>query len=312
MTWVESELESRRRTDDTFPEQLILGRYAGGSEDYRVEFGYPFDGPPTPLDAHDQAEEKDVPAHSTTQALSLVRLNSDFDLGQEKAYEGATFRRLWLVRAAAPVGDDRDAIYVYPAERGEREFDPATADRAPLGLLRPVQRYVLLAGLERVEALDVAVRSYLGEDGDPWGFVRVRKGGAPSRVSVTPPIIEQLHSDDWSDPILGTDFIVCDGNHRVVQFVWCQPGRALGAVAVIGALRRPYYARPFGALEWEATSENRLVVAPDVASKYLPRSVDDSQLLERFKGREKVLYRRYFRDLETGFGSVGGQGGKFA
>jgi hypothetical protein len=310
MSWVESELAGRRREDESFPEQLVLGRYSGDSDEYRVELEYPFEGPCAGLSPEDEIEEREVPARSTAEALSLVRLNSDYDLGEERAYDGARFERVWLVRDATPAG--RDAIHVYPAEAGEREFDAETAGRAPLGLLRPVQRYVLRAGIERVQALGVALREQLGEDRDPWGFVRVRKGGAPSRVSVTPPIVEQLHREDWSDPALGNEFVVCDGNHRVVREVWRERGSALAAVAIVGELRRPYYARPFGALEWEATSDNELVVAPDVAWKYLTRSVDDPELLERFRGREKLLYRRYFRDLETGFGPIGGQGGRFA
>jgi hypothetical protein len=316
MTWIEGELELRRRTDDSFPEQLVLGRYAGSSDEYRIERAYPFEPSSISPPGGNDPDDEDVPTGSTTEALALVRLNQDFDLADQLAYEGARFERVWLVRGPAPLGEDRDAIYVYPAEPDDREFDVSTTDRTPHGLLRPVQRYVLRAGLERVAALGAAVHDYLGEEGDPWGFLRVRKGGAPGRVSVTPPIIEQVHAEDWSDPALGIDFVVCDGNHRIVQAVWGQRGvrktTALAAVAVIGKLRQPYYARPFGALEWEATADNELIVAPDVASKYLPRSVHDPVLLERYRGREKMLYRRYFRELESGFGPVGGQGGRFA
>jgi|GEM_PF-2517593 len=324
MSWVDEELASRRRADSSLPEQLLLGRYAGGADEYSVELAYPFEGALTSQrEREDDSAENDVPARSTVEALSLVQLNSSFDLGEERAYANATFMRVWLLRG--PVSIDRprkngprsstivrEAIYVYPAEQDERAFDPALSARKPLGLLRPVQRYVLRAGLERVDALDRAVRDYLDREGvEPWGFTRVRKGGAPNRVSVTPPIIEQLHEEDWAAPLLGEDFIVCDGNHRIVQLVW-RWKRALAAVAVIGDLAYPYYARPFGALEWEATSDNELVVAPDTASKYLVRQVTDAEVLEEFKGSEPQLYRRYFRNLETGFGPLGGQGGRFA
>jgi hypothetical protein len=183
-------------------------------------------------------------------------------------------------------------------------------------MLRPVQRYVLKAGLERAEQILEQVRPALAEANEPWGFARVRKGGAPKPVAVTPPIIEQLHPLDRE---CGgeTDFIICDGNHRVVQTVW-NGRQALPAVAVVGDLPEPYYARPFGRLEWEATAENEQVVTPDVASKYLPRKVDRKKDLPDNEARkklgpvsDKMLFRRYYRDFESGFGHMGGQGGRF-
>jgi hypothetical protein len=186
-------------------------------------------------------------------------------------------------------------------------------------MLRPVQRYVLEAGLERAEQILRVVRPALAEAGDPWGFARVRKGGAPKPVAVTPPIIEQLHPDDRErrEGEGDEDFVICDGNHRVVQAVW--NGRlALPAVAVIGDLPQPYYARPFGRFEWDATAENEQVVTPDVASKYLSRKVNREKDLPDDEAREKLaavpdsmLFRRYYRDFESGFGYMGGQGGRF-
>ena len=138
-------------------------------------------------------------------------------------------------------------------------------------------------------------------------------------MTVTPPLIEQAWRgdlDDLSESGL-IEFVVCDGNHRVVQGVWMRKGSAMPAVAVVGDLRRPYYARPFGRLEWEATAENELQVTPDLASKYLTRKVDWKDDLDD-EGRrvladvhETQWYRRDFRDLETGFGYMGGQGGRW-
>jgi hypothetical protein len=319
MKWVGDRIGSLRKANEGQPpDQIVLGRYATGSDQYDVERVYPFE---RDADApEDENAEDDVPARSTTEALAKVRFNDAFDLGDELAYPDASFRRVWLQRRPVPDSTGREAIYVYPGEAGEC-FGDAVTERVPLGRLRPVQRYVLQPGLERVEALDAAVRARLGEDGDRWGFVRVRKGGALKPVSVTPPIVEQLHPDDQERDGGGTDFVVCDGNHRIVRGVWMsgksgEPGEAVPAVAVLAApgaegLPQPYYARPFGALEWGATAGNVLVVSPDAASKYLVREVTDADLLERYGDRKHQLYRRYFRNLETGFGSLGGQGGRW-
>jgi hypothetical protein len=309
MSWISGELD-RRRVDGVLPDELLLGHFAGGSEDYRVECRYPFEGVTGTPNASDP-EEQDVHGSSTVAALSKVRFTSEFDLGEELAYEGARFKRVWLERRPMPERAGREAIFVFAANPDERTFGEDADPRQPLGVLRPVQRYVLTAGLQRVQELDYALRVALGESGDPWGFVRVRKGGAPKRVSVTPPIIEQLHLHDADPKSTGTDFVVCDGNHRIVELAW-KGKRPVAAVAVVGELNRPYYAHPFGALEWNVTAANELVVSPDASFKYSPREVEDVAVRSRFPGREKLLFRRYFRDLETGFGYVGGQGGKFA
>ena len=188
---------------------------------------------------------------STVAALRRVRFAKDSDLAEQLAYEGGEFRPVLLVRRKPEgQGGDRMAIFVYPAEPG-KELDPGATE--PLGMLRPVQRYVLKGGLERARQILEQVRPSLLEQGNPWGFALVRKGGAPKAVAVTPPIVEQLHPVDREPG--ATDFVVCDGNHRIVQAVW-QSGEPLPAVAVVGDLPHPYYARPFGRLEWDATAEN--------------------------------------------------------
>jgi len=306
MTWMEAVLENERLDDGRLPTELLLGKHASGPDAYRVEEVFPFD----------DGTDDPGPATSTLTAMRRVEFSKDSDLAGKLAYEGMDIKRVYLVRHKPETkSGDREGIFVYAAEPGE-EFDPTDPAREPLGMLRPVQRYVLVAGLERAKQIHQKVRPALAEAGEPWGFARVRKGGAPKPVAVTPPIIEQLHPLDRE---CGgeTDFIICDGNHRVVQAVWNE-GQALPAVAVVGDLPQPYYARPFGRLEWEATAENEQVVTPDVASKYLPRKVDRDKDLPDADARkklaavsDKMLFRRYYRDFESGFGSLGGQGGRF-
>lgn len=311
MTWAERELDNARAGQPQLPDELVLGKYAGGADAYRFEDRiYPFDG---------EATEPDPakPGLSTVEALRRVRFLEGYGLETEKAYEKAEIKRVFLRREeVAAAGAERHAIYIYEARAGE-EFGPEVESRK-LGILRPVQRYVLRAGLERAAEVNERVLTRLTEMGDPWGFLHVRKGAAPRSVAVTPPIVEQVWPGDLDDLSEEgqIEFVVCDGNHRIVQGVWKAPGTAMPAVAIVGEPNQPYYARPFGRLEWDATAENELSVTPDLASKYLARKVEEGDLDERGRGAlanvsKAHWYRRYFRDLETGFGDMGGQGGRW-
>jgi hypothetical protein len=245
---------------------------------------------------------------STASALAAVRLNARLDLAGELAYPGAEPRRAWL--AKRPLADGATGIAVLPANAGER-FDAAVAAREPLGTLRPVQRYVLRAALERAGRVQDAVREQLGDDGDPWGFVQIRGAGTDVELHVTPPIVEALHPLDWDDDDAARDFVVCDGNHRVVQAVWNEPARAVAAVAVLGLLPFPYYARPLRRSAWNDVARNALEAPPGQADKYRARPVDRSELRRPLDAvADADLYRRYFRDLASGFGSIGGQAGR--
>jgi hypothetical protein len=128
-----------------------------------------------------------------------------------------------------------------------------------------------------------------------------------------------VHPEDRdSDDETLIEFVVCDGNHRIVQKVW--NGREVAAaIGVLGQPRQPYYARPFSPFEWDITAENVLSVTPDARFRYAPRRVDlnklelaDEALQELRAMPAASLYRRYYRDLKSGFGPVGGQGGRYA
>jgi hypothetical protein len=123
-----------------------------------------------------------------------------------------------------------------------------------------------------------------------------------------------VHPDD-QDSNDRREFLVCDGNHRVVWKVW-NGGEVAAAIGVVEEPRRPYYARPFSPYEWDVTADNVLTVTPDARFRHAPRRVSLEGLLP---GALKVLrskapelwYRRYIRDLSRGFGPMGGQGGRY-
>jgi hypothetical protein len=308
MSWVQKQLADRLQEDGRFPPQLVLGQAAPGPDTYRVVEQLPFA-------AKNSGE-------STCSALRKVRFHVESDLRRRHAYPAAKtrVRRVVLLRRPSPVASDRDEIAVFDVDELEAkglqlpDIRPRSVRKIePLGRLRPVQRYVLVSGLKRAAEIQEQV---LPDFEDPWGFVRMQKGNAPKPVALTPPIIESLHSVDREGTVARDEFVLCDGNHRVVQTVW-NDERPMAAVAVTGRLPEPYYARPFGVLEWDVTAGNELFWAPEQASKYVVRKVDREKLSARAqkvleRKRDDELYRRYYRDLETGFGYMGGQGGAFA
>ena len=309
MTWIDEILDKLRLPTGAYPPELVLQKAA--ADIFEPVEAYPF--------ASNGRRRPDGKAASTVDALRDVTFGPDSDL-TGSAYPDAVIRPVFLVRQEL-------AVVAGAAPRTARSSSstpPLTwagavvTRKIPkvLGFLRPVQRYVVTAGLLRVQELEDSVLEPARKDGwDPWGFLRVRKGAAPALVSLTPPIVEALHPVDYDDERSTRDFVVCDGNHRIVQFAW-RSGVALQAVAITSRPREPYYARPFGRLEWDITAGNEYVVAPDVKSKYSPRPVERTSLPEAARAKlarvdDELLYRRFYRDLSSGFGSVGGQGGAF-
>ncbi|PWW62791.1 metallophosphoesterase [Actinokineospora spheciospongiae] len=310
MTWVEDDL-IRRRTlaGGSFPPELVVGKLGTGGNRIRVVGPrFPFEVPPG-----GRGPAADVPSTCTVDAIAKVRYVDGYDLEGQHPYAGLETKRVFLVRQEVPAWrGTRQVLLVFDADAFDRGVVPRLRADAALGVLRPVQRYVLRAGLERANELYEQV---LGGLDDEWGFVRVRKGDAPKPVTVTPPVIENLHPDDWEDERGNGEFIVCDGNHRVVELAWNQR-IVLPAIAVVGEPGQPYYARPFSRYEWSHTAENVRDRSPDQASKYAVRKVDLETLTP--SARERLShypasehYRRYYRDLTAGFGYLGGQGGRY-
>lgn len=309
MGWVDGELRRRRQPDGSFPDELVVGKLPVGGQSIQVVGAqFPF---AAPAGSHVATPER--PSGSTIEAISKVTFIKDYDLRGQYPYRDLEIKRTYLVRSEITVARvTRAVILVFDADTHDREsIVHADADTA-LGVLRPVQRYVMRAGLERARELYDQVGSKLE---DEWGFAYIRKGEAPTAVAITPPIVEQLHPYDWEDDPRAGEFILCDGNHRVVELVW-KRWLTIPAITVVGETVQPYYAKPFSRFEWSYTAENVQDRSPDQGSKYAVRTVDLSTLdsvsaAELRKRPEKEWYRRYYRDLSTGFGYLGGQGGRY-
>lgn len=304
MTWVERELEIRRTSDGSLPPHLVMGRFQQRS-------GFQAHGDPRPFDGPDAPEGE--PAASTVQALRRVTFLAGFGLDELAPYppERIEIARVILQRrdGRRPVIEVFDAAEIWRPGVSLSEFELGD----PLGVLRPVQRYVLRAGLRRAKDVNDFLTMALAQD--PWGFVRASWGGLTDPVSLTPPIIEQICAEDSDSEDGGArEFVLCDGNHRVVERVWTPNDtgpRRVAAVAAIGTPVEPYYARAFSRYEWDMTAANQLVVTPPTAFKHATRAVPDG--VARPPGvSEKLHYRRYYRNLERGFGPMGGQGGRYA
>ena len=325
MRWVSEQLRSRRSAAGAFPAHIVFGQMREAESFQLVEGPFPF------ASAHTGGDET-APAVSTLEAMRRVKYDKKYDLACEHPYEESEIKQVVLVRRTIEVGlrrdsngrkRERDVILVFDAtnrlkasDRDLRYFMTCALDWGGelLGLLRPAQRYVLRAGLDRAEWVTNFIAAECKTD--PWGFVRATYGGAGEPVSLTPPIVERVQWHDCdSDDEDKIDFVVCDGNHRTVHKVWKnrQPAAAIG---VVSEPVQPYYARPFSPYEWDITADNILTVSPDPRFKYAAQRVDLAKLNEQsqkiLRGHpEDMLYRRYYRDLGSGFGPVGGQGGRY-
>jgi len=164
MRWVDEVLTRRRFADGRFPGALVMGGVEGASNIIR-------------------AVEK-LTFADTIRAMDNVKYAETYDLRDEYAYRGLKIRRVRLVKRNLLVREgSRTVISILDVD----EEDP---QRQWIGVLRPVQRYVRQAGLDRA----VEIRRFLATEPalDPWGFVRICKGAAPEPVAVTPPIVEQM------------------------------------------------------------------------------------------------------------------------
>jgi hypothetical protein len=259
--------------------------------------------------------DRDVPGRSTRDALAKVEFTDRHDLRGRLAYPSAPEAVSRVVLAKRPIetpAGRRSAILVFSADGPDAGVSDRLTEADALGRLSPVQFYVMGSGLERAASVLEVASERLRDLGDEWGFVRVRRRGAHRAVSVTPPIVERVHRDD-AESAEG-EFLICDGNHRVVQRVWIE-GRPIAAVAIDDNPVEPYYARPFSSLEWETAAGNVVSDPPLDGGKYVPRRVDLSRLSDESRRElretpESQRHYRYFRNLEKGFGYLGGQAGR--
>lgn len=309
MGWIDAELQ-RMGAAGSYPTEVLLGEHEAASRTVRIEESFPFR-----IDAPEGAAGLGSASESTTTALKAVCYDQSYDLKGEKAYSGLDMARVVLKKSIASedaYGRQTVDVFKYEGSDTKPNLDELT-DCIKVGVLRPVQRYVLSAGIERAHRINGEVLDQLE---DRWGYAKIRSEGGGT-ISVTPPIIEQIDGYDCEGDGTSLEFIVCDGNHRIVERVW-KEGKAMAAVAILGAPREPFYAHPFSKYEWRITAENELRFTPDTASKYTARRFDQSQLATATEGARQAMesipqsefYRRYFRDLTTGFGYTGGQGGR--
>lgn len=303
--------------DGRLPPEMLMGSAEPTTSDYVVERTYSWSTPSADPD-------RDVPGSCTIDALAKVTFAAPSDLQGQLAYPEGGFRRVYLLRRGVGLHRaDRDAILVICAETFASKDVKELTEHDALGRLRPVQRYVLEKGLQRVDELG-PVFERLAEEDNQWGFARVRRGDLGMTVSVTPPILEQLHDADLGEQSSKgaeperrvREFIVCDGTHRVVQQAWRAPAVPVPAILVDSQPCQPYYARPFGSLEWDMTADPPLSTTPSQSAKYTKRRVRKADAPESWSEiltmPESSRFRRYFRDLKAGFGHLGGQGGRVA
>jgi 3',5'-cyclic AMP phosphodiesterase CpdA len=181
-----------------------------------------------------------------------------------------------------------------------------------LGFLRPTQRYALRQGLDRAKLLAAEIRrADLKDDNgnvlDPLDFEGYLKLKLPGGMSIAhlPPVIETIQEAERENSQGEEEFLVCDGNHRIIQHCLRSddPGTRVRAV-LIRDPPYPYYAFPFSAKEWWVTAKNVVSFPPDLYSKYAPRQYSDED--------DPLSYRAYFREFggENGFINIGGQGGR--
>jgi len=310
MAWVDDVLTKTRDAEGRLPNYLLLGKAPITADEYAIDQWHPFATSAAP----GQPPVEQTGACSTLEALAKVQFTREHDLREQLAYPDAIVTRVFLARKTVQArGESRDVILLYDADLfADEAAVAAAAPTEALGALRPVQRYVLTSGIERVIALRREVLEPWWTDiGHRWGFVEIRKGAVPATVALTPPILEEIPTSEWENPEGQGEYVICDGNHRVVHLVW-REGEIVPALALRQPLPEPYYAVPFSGLEWKITSSQERPLTPDLASKYQTRSVPED-VIERAgpEVAKEELHRRYFRDLSTGFGPLGGQGGKF-
>ncbi|HTU47202.1 MAG TPA: metallophosphoesterase [Bryobacteraceae bacterium] len=239
-----------------------------------------------------------VKRHPFRASAGRARLDNGFPNSLETGLRRVQFNRDGLLRGQLAYPEAK--IETVQIRRVGDRISVFDTSNNPLGFLRPTQRYSLHRGLRRVEWLHDQFRKLRPkiELNDLDGYLRVTvHGGAP--MAMLPPVIEPVAPKERErdgEP----DYLVCDGTHRIVQHCWVS-GRTLSAVLVPDPVQ-PYYAYPFPSRDWSITAENVLDVPPQMYGKHTPR---------KFPGdNSKHGYRSYFRDFNTGFVNIGGQGGR--
>ncbi len=248
-------------------------------------------------------------ARTTVSCMAAVRYFPDYDLAEQYPYAAETVRRVWICKILDRNGAcARPLLRLFEAEDGDGGSPDlrVVTSRPALGRLLPTQRYVRSAGLRRVADLADFLAAEAARD--PWGLAEVRQRADQTPVTVTPPIVERLHEDDREVWEREPEYIVCDGNHRIVEGAWRREV-AVAAVAAVEAPAQPYYTLPLRAYDWAYVAGNETDAKPAAAARYLARPVPVPAGHPLASVPPDERYRRYYRQLESGFGDIGTQGG---
>lgn len=305
MGWVEETFVGLRNTSGEVPGWLLLGSgdglKLGLTQVEQRPFGDGDAGRPVTGSNPGNAPE------------SLVSGLDDVLTGSESChiYRGQGIR-MGRLRLDTECAHGRIGIGVY--------FVDSEGGEVRAGRLRPVQRYVLSQGLRRAEDLRRSVNALLGGMGgtkggvadianlgmtSEAGYLRVTVPGGQV-VSVLPLVVERIAVADQEGET--AEFVLCDGNHRLVQYLMVDKCESVGCAVVEGEPKQPYYAWPYSRLDWNIVFQNQLEATPDVYSKYTPRYPDRATPSDIKNAPES--YRQFFRDFSTGFLDIGTQGGR--
>nr|VFJ49553.1 MAG: Calcineurin-like phosphoesterase [Candidatus Kentron sp. FM]VFJ49847.1 MAG: Calcineurin-like phosphoesterase [Candidatus Kentron sp. FM]VFK11001.1 MAG: Calcineurin-like phosphoesterase [Candidatus Kentron sp. FM] len=235
---------------------------------------------------------------SLEEGLRRVRLNPDRELKEIRPYENAVIEPVIIRKVEGNTATPR--IAVFETGKGGKK----------LGYLRPVQRYVLRYGIGRAARFlkEKIPADQLGSE--ETGYLVIHTPG--EYVALLPPILELLSEDRPECPSSEyEEFIVCDGNHRVIAYCWDQEKDVRCVLIRPGSEPlQPYYAYPGSSYDWKNTAASLRTSSPDLYGKYSPRQPDSKERSsDEYTKYGEYWYRRFFRDFNTGFKNVGSQGG---
>lgn len=209
-------------------------------------------------------------------------------------------------------------LLVFADSDAARDPDAPVADLGdPIGVLRPVQRFVTEAGLHRAKGIREAVKACAPEFDtaalQPGSYLEV-VFEATGLIQILPPILESIPETERE----GTgpenrEFLIADGNHRVVWFAWWsrRPVRCVMLdTGRNGSASKPYYAYPLGSRDWFGTANNIRDAKPHFLDRYIPRNTPLKDPFTRSEDLEALEYRKYFRNFSKVFEKIGLQGGK--
>ncbi|MBF0139317.1 MAG: hypothetical protein HQL74_03445 [Magnetococcales bacterium] len=181
-----------------------------------------------------------------------------------------------------------------------------------LGFLCPSQRYVLRQGLNRARELRRNLIN-TNRDYDPcnlgtpqFGYLTAFRGNR--QLDILPPILESVLNKSG-------EFLICDGNHRVVQYCW-NDGEPLNAI-LISNPTVPYYIYQMRPEDWHVVASRPLSTTPELVCKYAVREMSEEEMKKYVSAsieKNKLpssgsYYRVLYRNFSSAGFNLGAQGG---